>query len=68
MSAPSKKIQVVVDQNVYNVLTKMGIKGLRGKSRSEVAYTILDEWLWHNQEKIMANGISPGVSDVKRRK
>ena len=67
MSAPSKKIQVVVDENVYNVLTKMGDAGLRGKSRSEVAYKILDEWLWHNQEKIIANGISLKPNGSKRK-
>lgn len=56
--AASRKLQVVVDENVYGVLTKMGDAGLRGKSKSEVAYKILDEWLWHNQEKLMAHGIS----------
>ena len=58
MAAPSKKIQVVVDENVYGVLAKMSDAGLRGKTVSEVAYKILDEWIWHNQEKLIANGIS----------
>jgi hypothetical protein len=58
MAAPSKKIQVVVDETVYGVLAKMSDAGLRGKSVSEVAYKILDEWIWHNQEKLIANGIS----------
>ena len=57
MAAPSRKIQVVVDENVYRILTKMSDAGLRGKSISEVAYKILDEWIWHNQEKLIANGI-----------
>jgi hypothetical protein len=58
MAAPSQKIQVVVDENVFSVLTKMGNAGLRGKSTSEVAYKILDEWIWHNHDKLVANGIS----------
>lgn len=58
MAAPSKKIQVVVDENVFCVLTRMGEVGLRGKTTSEVAYKILDEWIWHNQEKLKSNGIS----------
>jgi len=58
MAAPSKKIQVVVDETVYGVLAKMSDAGLRGKSVSEVAYRILDEWVWHNQDKLIANGIS----------
>jgi len=58
MAAPSKKIQVVVDENVFSVLTRMGEAGLRGKTTSEVAYKILDEWIWHNQEKLKSNGIS----------
>ena len=60
MAAPSKKIQVVVDENVFSVLTRMGEEGLRGKTTSEVAYKILDEWIWHNQEKLKSNGISFG--------
>jgi len=36
----------------------MGNAGLRGKSTSEVAYKILDEWIWHNHDKLVANGIS----------
>jgi hypothetical protein len=58
MSAKSQRIQVVVDQNVYNVLEKMGNAGLRGKTISEVAYKILDEWIWHNQDKLVENGIT----------
>ena len=58
MAAPSKKIHVVVDENVYRVLAKMSDAGLRGKTVSEVAYKILDEWIWHNQEKLIGNGIS----------
>lgn len=68
MAAPSQKIQVVVDQNVHNVLVQMSEAGLRGKTVSEVAYKILDEWIWHNQEKLSANGISikPESRDCKR--
>jgi hypothetical protein len=58
VAATSKKIQVVVDETVYGVLAKMSDAGLRGKTVSEVAYKILDEWIWHNQEKLIANGIS----------
>jgi len=58
MPAQSRKIQVVVDQNVYTVLESMSDAGLRGKTVSEVAYKILDEWIWHNQDKLSENGIS----------
>jgi len=58
MSAKSKKIQVVVDENVGGVLQKMSDAGLRGKTVSEVAYKILDEWIWHNQDKLSESGIS----------
>jgi hypothetical protein len=57
MSAPSQRIQVIADENVYRILTEMGQAGLRGKSRSEVAYKILEEWIWNNQEKLRDNGI-----------
>jgi hypothetical protein len=58
VGAQSKKIQVVVDENVFNVLTKMSNAGMRGKTKSEVAYTILDEWIWHNHKQIETYGIS----------
>ena len=58
MATSSRKIQVVVDETVYGVLAKMSDAGLRGKTVSEVAYKILEEWIWHNQEKLIANGIS----------
>jgi len=57
MAAPSKRIQVITDENVFRILTQMGKLGLRGKSTSEVAYKILDEWIWHNQENLGRNGI-----------
>jgi len=68
MAAPSRKIQVVVDENVYRVLTKMGDAGLRGKTTSEVAYKILDEWIWHNQDKLNANGIPYGPEKITQKK
>lgn len=53
----SKKIQVVVDTNVHSVLKQMSDAELRGKTLSEVAYKILDEWIWHNQDPLAKNGI-----------
>lgn len=63
MPAPSEKIQVVVDQNIHYVLSQMSKAGLRGKTVSEVAYKILDEWIWHNQDKLVQNGISMKPKD-----
>jgi hypothetical protein len=57
MAAPSEKIQAVVDENVHRVLTQMSEVGLRGKTVSEVVYKILEEWTWHNQEKLEGHGI-----------
>jgi hypothetical protein len=65
MRLKSQKIQVVVDANVYSMLTQMADASIRGKSRSEVAYKILDEWLWANQEKLAANGIQTKLSSKK---
>jgi hypothetical protein len=57
MSAPSEKIQSVVDENVHRVVTQMSEIGLRGKTVSEVVYKILEEWTWNNQEKLEGRGI-----------
>jgi len=67
MAAPSKKLQVIVDENVFNVVAKMGNAGLRGKTKSEVVYKILDEWIWHNQEKLAQNGISLKSNEPRRK-
>jgi len=63
----SRKVQVVVDANVYGVLHQMSSVGLRGKSISEVAYKILDEWIWHNQEPLAGNGIVLVKARAKRK-
>ena len=57
MAASSKKLQAVVDENVYRVLTEMGDAKLRGKNLSEVAYNILEEWTWDNQADLERHGI-----------
>ena len=51
------KLQVSIDENLYRILTEMGDAKLRGKNRSEVAYNILEEWTWDNQEKLKENKI-----------
>ena len=54
------KIQVVIGETVNRVLTQMDERHLRGTSVSEIASSIIDEWIWHNQEKLKSNGISYG--------
>lgn len=56
--AASKKIQVTVDDNLYRVLKEMADANLRGKTQSEVAYNILEEWVWDNQEKLKSQKIN----------
>jgi acyl-CoA hydrolase len=51
------KLQVSIDENLYRILTEMGDAKLRGKNRSEVAYNILEEWTWDNQEKLKEHKI-----------
>jgi hypothetical protein len=57
-------LQAVVDENLFRVLTEMGDAKLRGKNRSEVAYNILEEWAWNNQEKLESHGIF--LTDAKQ--
>lgn len=51
------KVQVYVDEATDRVLDQMITIGLRGKTKSEVAYGIIREWIWANQDKLAANGI-----------
>jgi len=60
MPEVSRKIQVVVDENVHNVLKQMSDANLRGSTISQVAYKILDEWIWHNHSQLKDWGISLG--------
>ena len=68
MAANSKKLQVVIDENLFRVLTDMGEAKLRGKNRSEVAYNILEEWQWNNQEKLERHGIHITNRSTKRKR
>ena len=52
------KIQVSVDKTTDAVLMRLVPIGLRGKNKSEVAYGIIREWIWHNQDQLRQSGIS----------
>jgi hypothetical protein len=62
----TKKIQVSVDKITDSILMRLVPVGLRGKNKSEVAYGIIREWIWHNQEQLKQSGISV-ESEAKRR-
>jgi hypothetical protein len=66
VAANSKKLQAVIDENLFRVLTEMGDAKLRGKGRSEVAYNILEEWTWDNQEKLERHGIYLTKKRIKK--
>jgi hypothetical protein len=52
------KIQVSVDKTTDSVLAQLVPIGLRGKNKSEVAYGIIREWIWHNQGQLKQSRIS----------
>ncbi len=62
------KIQVVIGETIDRVLTQMKERHLRGTSKSEVASSILDEWIWHNDRQLTARGINLRAAKVTRRK
>lgn len=66
-SIGTSKIQVSVDRTTESVLNELVSIGIRGKNKSEVAYGIIREWIWHNQDQLKHSGISV-VSEVKLRK
>ena len=51
------KIQVSVDKTTEAVLKRLVTVGIRGKNKSEVAYGIIREWIWHNQDNLGRSGI-----------
>jgi hypothetical protein len=56
--AGTAKIQVSVDKTTDAVLTQLIPLGLRGKNKSEVAYGIIREWIWSNQDNLARSGIT----------
>jgi hypothetical protein len=57
-NAGTKKLQVYVDETTDRVLAELSPVGIRGKNKSEVAYGIIREWIWHNQEYLKNCGIA----------
>lgn len=51
------KIQVSVDKSTNAVLGQLVPIGVRGKNKSEVAYGIIREWIWNNQDNLNRSGI-----------
>lgn len=58
MAEKRDKIQAYVDQTTYKVLLKMSDRHLRGHGLSQIAGTILEEWVWNNQKLLRENGIT----------
>ena len=65
MADKLEKIQVSVDQTTHHVLLKMSDKHLRGHGISQIAGTILEEWVWNNQKLLRENGI-PLVEELDK--
>ena len=66
-SVSTVKIQVSVDKTTDVILRGLVPVGLRGKNKSEVAYGIIREWIWHNQDQLQRSGVSV-EAELKRRK
>jgi hypothetical protein len=66
----SMRLQATINENLFRVLTEMGDIQLRGKDRSEVAYNILEQWVWDNELKLEHHGIflTPKSRSKKRPK
>jgi hypothetical protein len=62
------KIQVVVDETVNRILTQMSMTHLRGSTISQVASTIIDEWIWHNNGQLKDRGINLRAKKVNRKR
>jgi hypothetical protein len=52
------KIQVSVDKATDAVLKQLVPVGVRGKNKSEVAYGIIRDWIWQNQDNLNRTGIT----------
>jgi len=54
------KMQISMDETTHAILVGLVPIGLRGKNKSEVAYGIIREWIWANQENIRKSGVPVG--------
>ena len=53
----------MVDRNVHRVLNEMAGKEIRGTTASEVAYKILEEWIWNNSDRLRQMNIDIEYSE-----
>lgn len=56
-SVDTVKIQISVDKSTDAVLKQLVPLGVRGKNKSEVAYGIIRDWIWNQQENLNRSGI-----------
>jgi len=60
------RLQVKVDLTTERIIRDMVRLSIHGTSRSEVAASIIRQWLWQNQAQLRENGISIAAQTGKR--
>jgi len=60
------RLQVKVDRTTERIIRDMVRLSIHGTSRSEVAASIIRQWLWQNQAQLRENGISIAAQPSKR--
>lgn len=57
-SPSTKKLQVTVDLATERVIGEIVKLGIHGTTKAEVACSILRMWIWENEQRLRANGVS----------
>lgn len=58
MVSGPQRLQLTVDATTDRVISDIVGLGIHGANKAEVASSIIRHWLWDNQDKLRANGIS----------
>jgi hypothetical protein len=62
------RLQLTVDRVTDRVIGEIAGLGIHGGNRAEVACSIIRMWLWENQDKLRANGVTIALERTRRRR
>jgi hypothetical protein len=56
----TKRAQLSLTENADRILEAVAQVGILGKTKTEVAARIVNDWIWTNQDKLLQQGIKLG--------
>ena len=54
----SARVQLSISKNVDRILEEVAEIGILGKTKTEVATSIVTDWIWSNEDRLLRQDIS----------